>query len=138
MRLLALATLIFLPMTAMAFPELIRHGYTQCTACHVSPNGGSLLNAYGRPLARAVLSTWSSQGEGGLLHGAVKDPAEHGVLIGGDVRSIQIRKENAKTLDGRFFLMQAELDGAYQKGSFTGYISVGQITRPESGHVEGN
>jgi hypothetical protein len=34
--------------------------------------------------------------------------------------------------------MQAELDAAVTKGIFTGFISVGQITKPESRRFEGN
>jgi hypothetical protein len=125
-------------LTALAYPELVRHGYTQCISCHVSPNGGSLLNAYGREQAEAILSTWSYRGEGGILHGAVKDPSEQGVMIGGDLRAIQLRNETRVAIDGKFFLMQANADAAYQKDKFTAYVSVGQITNPEVGHIEGN
>src|SRR5688500_1071067 len=48
---------------AWAYPELIRHNYTNCTSCHVSPTGGGILNAYGRALSGEVLSTWYREGE---------------------------------------------------------------------------
>jgi hypothetical protein len=30
-----------------ALPTMIRLGYVNCAACHVAPQGGGLLNAYG-------------------------------------------------------------------------------------------
>ena len=39
-----------------AFPEMIRHGYINCNACHVSPAGGGLLTAYGRTISKELLS----------------------------------------------------------------------------------
>lgn len=124
---------------AFAFPDMIRHGYSQCTACHVSPSGGGLLTAYGRQLSAEILSTWSYQNEGGFLHGAFSpDPSEKGYFLGGDVRAIQVNKETAKAKDGRFFFMQANFDAAITKGKITGFISAGQVTKPTSGHFEGN
>jgi hypothetical protein len=38
---------------AFALPTMIRLGYSECTACHISPQGGGLLNTYGRGIDRA-------------------------------------------------------------------------------------
>lgn len=126
-------------MKAYAFPEMTRHGYTQCTACHLSPSGGGVLTSYGRQMSEELLSTWTRKGEGQVLHGALKsDPAEKGILIGGDVRAAQIHRQNSLVRTGRFFLMQANLDLAYVYERFAAMISIGQIEEPLSGRVQGN
>ena len=38
---------------AHALPTMIRLGYPDCAACHISPQGGGLLNAYGRAFDEA-------------------------------------------------------------------------------------
>ena len=35
---------------AKALPTLVRLGYSNCAVCHISPQGGGLLNAYGRSI----------------------------------------------------------------------------------------
>jgi hypothetical protein len=41
------------PQPAHALPTMIRLGYSECAACHLSPQGGGPLNAYGRSIDRA-------------------------------------------------------------------------------------
>jgi hypothetical protein len=38
---------------ALALPTMIRLGYSECGACHISPQGGGPLNLYGRGIDRA-------------------------------------------------------------------------------------
>ena len=51
LALLALGTFTAVP--ANALPTMIRLGYVNCAACHVAPQGGGLLNAYGRSIDEA-------------------------------------------------------------------------------------
>lgn len=38
---------------SLALPTMIRLGYVNCAACHIAPQGGGLLNAYGRGIDEA-------------------------------------------------------------------------------------
>lgn len=42
-----------LPQSAVALPTMIRLGYPNCSSCHISPQGGGLLNLYGRGIDQA-------------------------------------------------------------------------------------
>lgn len=103
---------------ASAFPEMIRHGYVNCTACHTTLVGGGLLNEYGRSLSRELLSApsvfgkASSEDEGGFLHGAVTMPENW--LLGGDIRLLQTFAESKAASQGRFLVMQIDFDFSYQ------------------------
>src|SRR5579872_5347575 len=97
-----------LAQSAFAFPELVRHGYVNCTSCHVSPSGGGALTEYGRQLSADVLSMSSYEGEGGFLHGAAKLP--EWLAVGGDVRAIQIYRSTPQATQWRFLFMQADYE----------------------------
>lgn len=46
--LLLALVILALPRPAAAYPNMIRLGYPNCSACHVSPQGGGVLNSYGK------------------------------------------------------------------------------------------
>jgi len=51
--------------SAQAYPWMIKHGYTNCGACHADPSGGELLTSYGHGISWEALSThWSSSSGG--------------------------------------------------------------------------
>jgi hypothetical protein len=109
---------------AHAFPEMIRHHYVNCNACHVNPNGGGLLTEYGRGMSGEVLSTWHYENESDLLHGLLKKGTiPEWLNVGGDVRALQLAHSNATEDDGRYILMQDRLEAAISKGPFTGDIA---------------
>ncbi len=97
-----------------AFPEMVRHGYFNCTACHTSLVGGNSLNAYGRSLSKDVMSqkTFLDQkpkdGDELFLQGVLKTP--EWLDVGGDIRLLQTFVENQQSSKGRFLIMQLELD----------------------------
>ncbi len=51
--LLALALAWAAGRPASALPTMIRLGYPNCATCHITPQGGGLLNAYGRGIDEA-------------------------------------------------------------------------------------
>ena len=51
--LIALALVAIAQRSAFALPTMIRLGYNECGACHISPQGGGPLNTYGRGIDRA-------------------------------------------------------------------------------------
>ena len=93
---------------AFCFPELVRHGYNNCIACHVSPSGGGLLTQYGRGLSNEVLSSWGSEKEAQFLNGVIDTSSvSEWIQFGGDIRAVQIHKEDAYIKKGRFIPMEA-------------------------------
>jgi hypothetical protein len=51
--LLRTSALFAIPYAASAFPSYVRLGYEHCAVCHISPQGGGLLNEYGRGVDEA-------------------------------------------------------------------------------------
>lgn len=119
-----LAILIFLPNLAFAFPANVRHGYPNCTACHVSPGGGGVLTAYGRALSREVQSTFGSENETAFLYGVV--PTPEWLDAGGDVRYLQLITDTDQKTTGQSFWMQADVEAAaHFAGRWTADIAIG-------------
>jgi hypothetical protein len=46
-------SLMFASIKLLAYPSMNRHGYTNCVGCHYAPQGGGLLTAYGKSIAKA-------------------------------------------------------------------------------------
>ena len=124
-----------------AFPEMIKHGYVNCTACHVSPSGGGVLNPYGRNLSAELISTWSYKGEEGILHGKVDtSPVDEWLAIGGDYRGVQVHTDytskpsGVNKVDGRYINMQIgfELGIIQPKWALVGFL--GQYNFDEPSH----
>lgn len=109
---IALIISLFTSIEAYSFPEMIRHGYTQCAACHFSPSGGGLLNLYGRTISREILSTWGYEGEEFFANKLFGEPEKF--HPGGDLRFAQIFTENKELRQAAFFPMQADFEAAYE------------------------
>ncbi len=108
-RIFTIAFICLFASLAQAFPELARHGYFNCVACHVSPSGGGVLTEYGRSLSKELLSTWGSEGEEKFLY--VGGESEN-FRLGGDIRSIQTYLDDPAVRTGDFFVMQSDLEAA--------------------------
>jgi hypothetical protein len=115
------------PTLALAYPGMIRHGYVNCTSCHVSPSGGGVLTSYGRGMAGEVLSTWTKEGEGEFLWGAFANKLPELLLLGGDTRILGSYYSNPQYKEKRLFLMQSDVEAAYRLGNFTLDLEVGYV-----------
>lgn len=102
--------------SAFAYPELSRHGYTNCTSCHLSPSGGGLLTPYGRELSKEILSTWAKDGEQYFAYGKISHDEK--VLLGAFFRGLQAHREDRNSKVGRFILMQADAEAGYDGGKW--------------------
>lgn len=116
---------LFWESPAVAFPELVRHNYANCTACHVNPSGGGVLTQYGRGLSSAVLSTWGEEKEGMFAYGIMKPP--DWLELGGDLRLLNISQQTAPTSSARtrMVLMQADVEAAITYKIFTAVGTAG-------------
>ncbi|MEQ1723306.1 MAG: hypothetical protein ABL930_09015 [Pseudobdellovibrio sp.] len=126
-NLLNLIWVLLVAPPAIAFPEMVRHHYVNCSACHVSNSGGGLLNAYGRTISSEVLSTWGSEKEARAFYAIDPEKVSEWLNVGGDARGIQLHQDNAKSTSGRFIWMEANLQAAVTVKKVTGYASVGQV-----------
>ncbi len=132
-----LASLLLLPaFRAQAFPDMVRHHYVNCNACHVNPNGGGLLTEYGRGMSAEVLSTWSYENESLFLHGALKP--EHfptWLTVGGDLRGVQTHRETRRVKEGKYILMQGQVELGATAGPVTAVAAFGKPDREN--HLKG-
>ncbi len=114
---------------AWAYPDLVRHGYASCLACHVSPTGGGLTTPYGRSLSKELVSHWGREGEEKLLY---KTTPPEWLNIGGDVRAIQTYVNTRAFKQARFFQMQTDLEVAVSYKNFYADTTAGVQEGPES------
>ncbi|MDR3606985.1 MAG: hypothetical protein P4M08_06345 [Oligoflexia bacterium] len=112
---LAQSVLAFHASDALAFPEMIRAGYVNCTSCHISPNGGGLLNEYGRNSSADVLSTWGGENEAKPFYGAFKQP--DWIDTGAFAKAVQTAQNNSAMSNGYFWYMQGDVEAAVTFGS---------------------
>jgi hypothetical protein len=124
-----LALLLF-SAPAHAFPEMVRHHYVNCNSCHASPSGGGLLNEYGRGMAAEILSTWSYENESLFFHGAIKpEKIPKAVNVGGDLRVLQVHREDRSVREGRFILMQSQVEAGLTAGPVMAVAAFGKPNR---------
>lgn len=116
--------LLLISIQSFAYPELSRHGYTNCTACHLSPSGGGLLTPYGRELSKETLSLWSKEGEQYFAYGALSTNEK--VLLGAYVRGLQVLQNSPAIEVARTILMQADAEAGYNDKTWAIDASIGR------------
>jgi hypothetical protein len=124
---------------AFAFPDTVRHGYANCTTCHVSPAGGGLLTNYGRSLSRELISTWGQKNEEKILNGVLENDTEANhegsketFYLGGDTRYLSRKLNAASSQVDEGFLMQAQLRLGWAFDNFKFIMNLGKIENPRA------
>ncbi len=122
---------------ASAEPMFLSKQYPRCTACHYSPSGGGLLTPYGRSLSREEISTFGRRGAAGatpaeasrseesFLFGALGSDSP--LQLGLDIRPSHLNLNvPGRAVADRNFLMNLDLQAAWQRARWTAYGSVGR------------
>lgn len=127
LRILFAAFLALVPASAFSFPEMVKHDYSNCTSCHLAPNGGGLLTQYGRELSREIVSTHGREHESDFLYGLIQQP--EWLVLGGDVRVLRVRQDNLNgtAAPSRTILMQADLEAALNIAKFSAQGTIGRL-----------
>ncbi len=127
-----LVLLLLLPaLSAEAYPWMIRHGYTNCSACHVDPSGWGLLTEYGRGQAQIVLPTLYGKSPEeieptpGILFGAV--PLPSWLNVGISLRGAVLSQTTSQGTSWRDILMIADLRAGVTAGPFLASVSLGYV-----------
>ncbi|MEA9358469.1 hypothetical protein SHI21_19690 [Bacteriovorax sp. PP10] len=129
MKFLTFSIFILFTPKAFSYSELSRHGYVNCTTCHLSPSGGGLLTPYGRELSKAALSTWGAKQEQYFAYNAFpKISKSDQILVGAYIRGLQAYRKDDQADEARAILMQADADIAYNAPD---WAVVGSIGRQE-------
>ncbi len=134
---ITLLSAAWLARDAKAYPQFqFSTGSERCQACHFSPDGGGLLNDFGRSEASDTIS-W--RGDGRLLHGAWTPPAA--LALGGDFRLAGLgraREQDEALLTA--FPMQADLYARVAAGPIsvhlTGGLNGAARSRPAGAGIE--
>ena len=128
----AVFVLLLLPTApAHAYPWMIRHGYTNCSACHVDPSGWGLLTEYGRAQAQIVLPTlWGKKPEDveptpGIVYGLV--PLPSWLNVGLSLRGSVLSVTTSTGTSWRDILMIADLRAGVSAGPFIASVSIGYV-----------
>lgn len=110
-----------------AYPQFQVSREQTCASCHLSPDGGGLLNEYGEMTAEDD-AKWG--GDPRFLHGAVELP--EWFHLGGDVRAATGVTDPGGGIWIAAFPMQVELHAMATKGALSLVADAG-VTLPEDG-----
>ena len=127
MKITSLIAILFFSLRLYAFPENVRHGYFNCTACHVSISGGGALTPYGRSLSSELMSTWGTAKNSGFLftdneNEKLNPPWWRSHIF---LRAVQTRRNTATIEKAEFIPMQADLEAGIDTEKYAFIASVG-------------
>lgn len=129
--------LIFGSLKSVAYPEMIRHGYVNCAACHTTTQGGDLLSPYGRELGKELFSRNDSifkSSSAEKNYWEVETP--EWLRVGADLRLLQVMTESSVASKGRFMIMQVDVDSLWKPHEKVSvYASMGRF-EPNKGDAE--
>ncbi|WP_413944468.1 hypothetical protein [Bdellovibrio sp. HCB-162] len=119
---------------SFAYPEMIRHGYVNCMACHTTHQGGDMLSQYGRELGKELFSRNDSIFKASNTeknYWEIETP--EWLRVGANVRLLQTMTENSMASKGRFMFMQVDIDTLFKVNDKTiVYASVGRYEPSKS------
>lgn len=120
--LIVVGALAALTSVAEAYPQFqLSTGNARCSACHIAPAGGGLINDYGRSESSDTISQFG--GEGAFLYGAYQEP--DWLKLGVDLRSMTMVRRTGDENDVAIFPMQGDTYAAFPLGDVTLYAAVG-------------
>lgn len=118
---LALAAALAAAPAASAYPEFrFSTGNTRCNMCHYSPDGGGLINDFGRFASESDISRG---GDGDFMHGLVDEP--DWLATGADFRVAATARERAPDAEFTFFPMQGDVYSNFFAGDFSLSVTLG-------------
>lgn len=129
-----LVLLVLATVKSFAYPDMIRHGYVNCMACHTTHQGGDMLSAYGRELGKELYSRNDSlfkSANAEKSYWEIETP--EWLKVGANVRLLQTMSESSVASKGRFMIMQVDVDSLFKVNERTiVYASVGRYENSQS------
>lgn len=138
MKILVAALALLAGGKAWSYPEMIKHGYTKCSTCHYSVNGGDLVTMYGRALAYEVFApAGPGEQDESRMEQKFFGRGPEWLRWGMNARLLQTYVDNSMMTRGRFMIMQADLDAVVTVGPVKAYASIGRY-EPKNNQSEPN
>lgn len=107
----------------LAYPSMVRHGYTTCITCHFNASGGGNLRAYGKYVAGEVMGYKNDSGSAWQW---MKKPEEdERFLIGFFGRTAQTYFENEQVRRADFRKMQADIEVSFDYKEYVATATFG-------------
>ena len=120
LRALVLWAFAFGVQSALAYPEMIRHGYVSCLTCHMSPSGGGVLTQYGRSLAKELVSFRTPE-----TAKSDDNPPPERWHFGGEGRGLIFYQNNDYVRSQRLIPMELFGDASYNRDNYAFVLRAG-------------